>query len=410
MKVLSPGRVRNYPRTILVAIWGAIALNWAVSSGWRGWGGQILFIDFIVFYSAGLLFRQTPSSLYDFNGQLSLQQSLLAPTPLPGTGPFSHPPYVAPFLEVFSYLSLPMALAIWSALSCAALAASIVLIKRLFREELARLGISTGTLVAIVLSSAPIVLGLYSGQMHTFVLLGAVAAVALSLNQRSVAAGVVAGLLAIKPQLALSLGVFFIARRDLRACLAAMLSFVALNGVLIGAAGWQTTIRMYSDYLDTSRSLLLIPFLEGFPAYLLITPYGLLTGLVGINHQRPVFVMSMIIAAGFVAWFLYDAWRLRHTGRVTTRLLLGRALLLPCLVTPYWMMYDAAFLLLSWPVVAISSTPETLLAGGALIYAWLWIFPVLSALVGLPLGVLAPLGLWAYTTREYRSLKRASQA
>ncbi|WP_371070729.1 hypothetical protein, partial [Salmonella enterica] len=72
--MLSPGRIRNYPRTVLIVIWTGIALNWALSSGWQGWGGQILFIDFIVFYSAGLLFRTAPTSLYDFNGQLSLQQ------------------------------------------------------------------------------------------------------------------------------------------------------------------------------------------------------------------------------------------------------------------------------------------------------------------------------------------------
>jgi hypothetical protein len=409
MNVLSPGRIRNYPRTILIVIWTGIALNWALSNGWQGWGGQILFIDFIVFYSAGLLFRTAPSSLYDFKGQLSLQQSLVAPTPLPGTGPFSHPPYVAPVLEVFSYAPLPVALMIWAALSCAALAGSVLLIRRLFSEELARLGISTGTLVVIVLSCAPIVLGLYSGQMHTFVLLGAIGVVALSLTQKSLAAGAVVGLLAIKPQLALSLGLFFLARRDLRACAAALLSFGALNAMVIGIAGWETAVQMYSEYLKTTGSLLLVPFLSGFPAYLLMTPYGLLTGLLGIDYQQIVFVLSMLIAAGFLAWFLHDTWRLRHEGRSAIRLSLGRALLLPCLLTPYWMMYDSSLLLLSWPVVAMSSTQGMLLTGGALLYGWFWICPFISAIVGVPLGVLAPVGVWAYTTREYRALRHASQ-
>ena len=410
MNVLSPGRIRNYPKTILIVIWTGIGLNWALSSGWQGWGGQILFIDFIVFYSAGLLFRTAPSSLYDFKGQLSLQQSLIAPTPLAGTGPFSHPPYVAPVLEVFSYLPLPLALAIWAALSCAALAGSVLLIRRLFSEELARLGISTGTLVVIVLSCAPIVLGLYSGQMHTFVLLGAISVVTLSLTQRSLAAGAVAGLLAIKPQLALSLGLFFLARRDFRACAATMISFGALNAMVIGTAGWETAMQMYSEYLETTRSLLLVPFMSGFPAYLLMTPYGFLTGLLGIGYQRIVFLLSMLIAAGFLAWFLHDTWRLRHEGRSAIRLSLGRALLLPCLLTPYWMMYDSSLLLLSWPVVAMSSTQGMLLAGGALLYGWFWVCPFISAIVGVPVGVLAPVGVWVYTTREYRVLRHASRA
>jgi hypothetical protein len=298
---------------------------------------------------------------------------------------------------------------IWAALSCAALAGSVLLIRRLFSEELARLGISTGTLVVIVLSCAPIVLGLYSGQMHTFVLVGAIGVVALSLTQKSLAAGAVVGLLAIKPQLALSLGLFFLARRDLRACAAALLSFGALNAMVIGIAGWETAVQMYSEYLKTTGSLLLVPFLSGFPAYLLMTPYGLLTGLLGIDYQQIVFVLSMLIAAGFLAWFLHDTWRLRHEGRSAIRLSLGRALLLPCLLTPYWMMYDSSLLLLSWPVVAMSSTQGMLLTGGALLYGWFWICPFISAIVGVPLGVLAPVGVWAYTTREYRALRHASQ-
>ena len=386
-------RIKVYPRIILVVIGMVMLLNLAGATGWRGLGGQVLFHDLVIFYGAGALFHRAPESLYDFNEQLALQRSLIAPTPLEGTGPFSHPPYVASLLEPLSGLSLPDALLLWTALSCAALGGAVVLAHRLVRRQPWNMTVAPATVAVIGLSSAPVLFGLYSGQMHAFVLLGILAAIVFVLDDKPWQAGAVAGLLAIKPQVALSFLIFFVARRSLKACIAAALTVGALNALLVGRVGLQAAISLYDSYINTTRALLTLPFNDGFPGYLLLTPYGLLSGLAGLEHQSAILFFSNALAAGAVLWFLADAWRWR-SSEVATPLLLGRMLLLPSLVTPYLMMYDAAPLLVACLLLVPPSMPRRMLDLGAVVYGALWIYPAVSAIVGVPLGALLPLGLW----------------
>ena len=368
-------------------------LNLAGSTGWRGLGGQVLFHDFIIFYGAGTLFHRAPESLYDFNEQLSLQRSLIAPTPLQGTGPFSHPPYVASLLEMLTGLSLPSALILWTALSGAALAGAVMLALRLVRKHPWNIAVPTQTLALIALSLAPVLFGLYSGQMHSFVLLGSLAVIVLVLDGKLWEAGAVAGLLAIKPQVALSFLIFFVVRGNFKACIAAAFTFGGLNALFVSRVGFQTAVQLYTNYVETTRALLTLPFIDGFPSYLLLTPYGFMSGLVGPERQGTILVLSNILAVAAVLWFLADAWRWRSSDEAA-RVLLGRTLLLPSLVTPYLMMYDAAPLVVACVLIVPPTMPRRMLDLGAMVYGSLWMYPPVSALIGVPLGALVPTGLW----------------
>jgi hypothetical protein len=399
--VLTRRRITAYPRVIFIVIWASIVLNWIGASGWRGWGGQLLFSDFLVFYGAGLLFRTAPGSLYDFNAQLALQQSLVAPTPLTGTGPFSHPPYVAPLLEGFSLLPLTSALAVWMALSCLALCGCLVLVRSLFAPELTRAGISTRTLVVIAFSAAPVVAGLYSGQMHTFALLASLAVIVFTLNDRPWFAGIVTGLAAIKPQLALAFGLFFLARGYWQALTGAAVTFAALNATVFVQVPWTTATGLYADYLRTAGLLLSIPFNSGFPSYLLMTPYGLIAGLLGVNRQELVGALSNVLALAVVGWFLYSVRRSRHAHGDAERRALALTLLLPFLITPYWMLYDAASLLVA-SVLLSSGSPENAGRWSAALYLWLWMCAPVAAIVAVPLGTLAAVALWVYSATGVR--------
>ena len=386
-------RVTTYPRIVLIVLGIVMVLNLAGSTGWRGLGGQVLFHDFVIFYGAGTLFHRAPESLYDFNEQLSLQRSLIAPTPLEGTGPFSHPPYVASLLERFTGLSLPSALILWTALSCTALAGAVTLAHRRIQAPPWNIAVPTQTCALIALSLAPVMFGLYSGQMHSFVLLGSLAVIVLILDDKPWHAGAVAGLLTIKPQVALSFLIFFVARRNFKACIAAALTFGGLNGFLLSRVGVESAVRLYANYLETTRALLSLPFNDGFPSYLLLTPYGLMSGLVGPEHQGAILVLSNILALGAVVWSLVDAWRWRSSADAT-RVLLARTLLLPSLVTPYLMMYDAAPLLVASALIVPPTMPGRMLDVGAKVYGALWLYPPVSAIIGVPLGALVPMGLW----------------
>jgi hypothetical protein len=377
-----------------------MVLNLAGSTGWRGWGGQLLFHDFVIFYGAGALFHHAPESLYDFTEQLSLQRSLIAPTLLEGTGPFAHPPYVAPLLEMLTGLSLPLALIAWTALSGAALVGAAALARRLLQKHPWNIVVPTRTFTLIALSLAPVLFGLYSGQMHAFVLLGSLAVVKLALEDKPWHAGAIAGLLAIKPQVGLSFLIFFLVRLDFRACTAAALSFGGLNALFIGTVGWTTAVSLYASYLETTRSLVTLPFVDGFPRYLLLTPYGLMSGVVGPDRQGMVLLISSLLAVAALVWFLRDAWTWRRSAENATHLLLGRTLLLPSLVTPYLMMYDSAPLVVACVLLVQPTMPHRALTLAVMVYAGLWIYPPLSAAIGVPLGALVPMGLWIAAATE----------
>jgi glycosyl transferase family 87 len=391
-------RITTYPTIVLIVLGTVMVVNLAGSTGWRGLGGQVLFHDFVIFYGAGTLFHRAPESLYDFNEQLSLQRSLIAPTPLEGTGPFSHPPYVASLLELFTGLSLPSALILWTALSCAALAGAVTLAHRRIQRPPWNIAVPMQTFALVALSLAPVMFGLYSGQMHSFVLLGSLALIVLVLDDKPWHAGAVAGLLTIKPQVALSFLIFFVARRNFKSCIAAALTFGGLNALLVSRVGVESASRLYANYLETTRALLSLPFNDGFPSYLLLTPYGFMSGLVGPEHQEAILVLSNTLAVGAVVWFLVDAWRWRSSADAT-RVLLGRALLLPSLVTPYLMMYDAAPLLVASALIVPPTMPRRMLDLGAKVYGALWLYPPVSAIISVPLGALVPIGLWMASSK-----------
>jgi hypothetical protein len=254
----------------------------------------------------------------------------------------------------------------------------------------------------VTFSLAPVLFGLYSGQMHAFVLFGSLLAVLLVLDSKPWHAGAIVGLLAIKPQVALGFLIFFLARKDFRALTTAALGFAGLNALLVKSVGWATAVSLYIDYAEATRSLVMLPFVDGFPSYLLLTPYGFLSGLVAAEHQGTILVLSNVLALATVVWFWRDAWSLRSTEDATP-LLLGRTLLLPSLITPYLMAYDAAPVLLACLLIAPAMTARRVLALGAAVYGWFWVFPPISALIGVPLGALAPAGLWISSSGLFRT-------
>lgn len=402
MKFLTSRRARNYPRVVLIVVWAAILINGLAANGWRGWGGQLLFPDFLVFYGAGALFRTEPPALYSFGRQLSLQQSLIAPTSLTATGPFVHPPYVASLLWPLSFIPYAEALVLWVFLSCVALVATLVLLRRHFLDELSALNISAGALAVITLSLAATVLGLYSGQMHTFILVGSIAVIVLTLRGHPWAAGFLVGLLAVKPQTAFGFSVLFLARGQWRACAAIAAGFASLNVPLITHAGLHGTVALYGEYLETARAALFLPFDAGFPRSLLMTPYGFLAVVSGREHQDAAFVVANILALVIVIWFVIDARRLRADGTAALRLSFAFAMLLPFLVFPYLMLYDAVSLLVAALVLIPSATVEDRMKMAAQVYGFLWVCAPVSAAIGLPLGGLAPVALWVRAQSERR--------
>jgi hypothetical protein len=58
------------------------------------------------------------------------------------------------------------------------------------------------------------------------------------------------------------------------------------------------------------------------------------------------------------------------------------------------MVYDAAPLMVSCLLIGPSTMPRAVLALSGMVYFGLLIYPVVSWVVGIPLGALLPIGLW----------------
>lgn len=103
---LTAKRLRVYPRLFLVATWSIVLVNLIFRQGWRGGLGQTIGIDFLILYAAGKLYLTDVTRLYDFPAQLALERQLTSPTVLPGSGPFSNPPFVAAAYALLTPLPL----------------------------------------------------------------------------------------------------------------------------------------------------------------------------------------------------------------------------------------------------------------------------------------------------------------
>jgi hypothetical protein len=157
--------------------------------------------------------------------------------------------------------------------------------------------------------------------------------------------------------------------------------------------------------LSTIDQILWLPFAEGWPAYLMATPYGLLSTLLP-QKLFPAVLWStrlMTVAASVgIAWFAY---RCRNASSSNRRPVTVFALLFPFLATPYVLYHD---LLLLVPVFLLLSADHE--EACHLLYAAIFTyFGVLALLMlgqkfNVALFVVIPAGLLAL---QLKSMLRA---
>jgi hypothetical protein len=332
MGILNERRRRVYPWLLLVALWSVFALNVALHHGWRGGLGQIVGIDFVVFYTGGLFSARDPAHLYDFATQLDAQRRLLAPTALAGSGPFSNPPFAAPVFGLFSRIPLFWAFVLWSAIQllCVALAIELA-VRFLVPEERRKAGFERLRLAVLVLSSYPWIEGFAAGQLHGLVLLAVTAVSIASLRRRDAVAGICAATLLFKPQFAVGfLAIWLVGRR-----------WRALAAFAAGAAAWvlatlpSVGTGAYIGYLHTLPQLLRLPYTPGWPRALMTTPYGLLAAALPPVEAQTAATAIGVFSVLLLVWLALKA-REPHV--------LAAAVVLPFLATPYALCHDLVVL------------------------------------------------------------------
>jgi len=213
-----------------------LAMNAAASApsqlNWREMGH-----DFRVFYCGGMLARSGQArDLYDIDRIWAMEKELVAKNKLmmgPGLGPWWNPPHAALLFVPFTYLSYPLALLLWEAISLAAFAISIVLLVKMLPEGTSW---KSSALVPLILAvSMPFVQAMTTGQNTLITLLLLCATTTLWRSGRAYLAGVVCGLLAYKPQHCALIGVVMVMNQGRAALWGLATTGILTLAVTVGA-------------------------------------------------------------------------------------------------------------------------------------------------------------------------------
>ncbi len=379
------GRWRAYPLAVVVALLLAVvvtSVSAADRTGARGLGG-----DLPEFIGAGRIVADGDAiQLYEPARQMAAQADLWDE----GQGGilFAYPALLAaPYALVASWSFVAIYL-----VHTAVMVAAVVVTARLLADRLpltaGRSWIPLG--VAASLTFLPMFIGTFNGQLTGVVLLGLVATWVLLLDGRDGAAGLVAGLLLLKPQygglVALLLAVA--GRWKALPGFAVGAAVVAGGSALVAGPGW------FGRWWELVGSLSDIDGGSNLASE--VSWLGLSEALLGQGAAAATVVGVGLSAATLV---------------VTLRLLRGRdvadplvpALVLPTLllVAPHSLYYDAGILL-----VALAALLPSLPAGrrAPVALAW-WAFGFSHSLLGglafEPVALLV-LGTWAWAASRCR--------
>lgn len=316
--------MRVYPRILLVMFLLTVPLYALTFEGGLDSKGRPMGTDFIAFWSAA---RVTVEGLpVDPWNLRELELFQLARFPgLVGPTAWVYPPTTLAMIWPLGYLSFSAAFIVWTVVG---LVAFVIALRPVIR----------GQRYAWVLVAAfpGLWLGIAHGQTQ-FVVAALMGGALVLLRRHPHLAGVLIGLMAIKPHLAILFPLVLVAGGHWRSFATAAVTAVGFMGLSILAFGpdsfwsWIDGMGLVSSAIDA----------EALPVYKFVTPYTTLR-LLGLPEA--VSLALHVAVALPAAWVVWTVWR-----RSTDPALRGPALVLgTLLVTPYAADYDLA--LLAFPI------------------------------------------------------------
>ena len=386
---LTASRARGYSLIVLGLSVLAIAGWVALSDGLVDRNGKPLGTDFSSFYAAGsLVLDGRAAEVYDMAAHYAREQQVFGvATPYYG---WLYPPIFLLIASPLAALPYPLALLIWQAASFAFYLAVIGGIARRMKMPAP----AQGPLWLLIAAGFPAVLINLGHGQNGFLSAGLLGAALLALPARPVAAGVLFGLLAYKPQLAMVLPLALLAGGQWRAILAAGVTVMALVGIsslLFGADIWLG----FAASMETSRKMLIEQGDVGFAKLLSVfAAVRLWGGGIALAYAMQAFA-SVAVLCG-IAW----TWRSRADRDLKAALLVVATLL----ASPHVIDYDLTIL-----AVAIAFFTRHGLARGFRDYeisilAAAWIVPLLArgtaGVTGVPLGLLMLVAFYGIILRR----------
>lgn len=341
----------------------AIAAGWyaANSSGLVDPTGHAVGRDFINLWTAArLVLEGDAQSVFDVDRFHAVQESILGrqfPLHL-----WSYPPHFLFFVAPLGLVNYLGAFALWS---CVTAALYALLAGGPRRAPMALLAIAPATLVNLACGQ--------TGALAAALLFGGLRLMA----QRPIAAGILFGLLTVKPQFGLLLPLVLLVERRwtvIAAATVTALGLMGLSALVFGTDLWDAYLRrnfaVTRGYLESGTGLFMVMAPSPFMAMRL---YG-----AGLEIAYLVqAACAMFVAAGLILAWRTPAWRTPITGEVkmfeAKVALTGLAALL---ATPYAHNYDMT--LVSLAVLAgyqLDAKANTSLGVRALLIS-VWLLPV----------------------------------
>jgi hypothetical protein len=328
--------------------------------------GHLLGRDFVnVWMAAHLLRDGQVATAYDLHGFIAAMRGVFG-----DAFPFhnwSYPPSILPFVAPFGWLAYGPALILWSLLGLTAFL------------------LTTRGKATLLLATSPAALvNLLSGQNGFFTAACFLGGFTL-LARRPVTAGILFGLLTIKPQLGILIPFALILLGQWRAfatATVAALTLAAFSTVLWGPGLWHA----YFSEIAAYQQMLLHSF-HGFYATMMPGPYAA-ARTISLPHEV---AMTLHLAVTFIA-AIAGLGILRREG-TSPRAILALAIA-TMLVTPYGYNYDLTAIAGALVAYLLTIQPD---ARERMLYGLLWLLPAATfSLMPLhlplaPLILLAPL-------------------
>ena len=328
--------------------------------------------DFFAFYSAATLIRDgRAGDLYNASALTALERIIWPrPTGYAGYMPFLNPPAAAVILAPLASLSFAGARAVWLGISVGiAIACALVLTSG--RGRCVR-----AVAVVVVLASFPAYQALVEGQWSFVLLLGSLGALVAARRGHDWLAGAALVALWLKPPLLLLVLIWLVLTRRWRVAGGALAAVAGLTLATLPWTGVGADVA-YAQYLGgVSFAHAAGGGASGATAWEGAFPnmegiLGLAAALVGQTHAVVVDVLTGVIAAALVAYFVWAT----HRSWRTRPMPLGVALAAVCLgllLDPHLYAQDCVLILVLCAVTLTRipswSTPSiAVLLGGALL-------------------------------------------
>jgi hypothetical protein len=352
----------------------------------RKFGGHVIGRDFLNYWSGSkLLLSGHLSTLYD----PAAYSAWLVKGWGAGFGAlsFSYPPTLLPFISWLGVFPYGVALALWSLLGVGLLiAAGWPYTKR--------------PSILLALLAAPAVFVCLDDGQNGLIFSAVLAAALRLVDRKPVLAGVLIGLLTVKPQLGILIPIALLCAgrwKTIGAAAVTTVALVALSVAIVGVEPW----RLYIEKVVPFQSLLF----RGTGMWQYMTPSPTIAVVVAGGTWPLAWAVQAVVSLAMVALTIavfLGRGRGREIGAVDRVILIAATFL----ATPYGFNYDMPSLALCLLLAGVTRRPDVeTTAAGRWGIVLLWTTPIVMVIVALSgvngaLALALGLGLFVWATRQ----------